>query len=182
MSEIDFEQDQQEILEKTDINTLATYCRELQTYQNDIEKLEELLKYKKEQADKIGSEIIPNLLAEQGLSSLKLADGSSVDIRKSYNCTIKKDEMESAYNWLRENGLSDIIKNEVSVQFGKGEDNKAEQLLNLAEQEGYEPTQKQKVEPMTLKALFRERVEAGLDMPSQYFNVFIKDQTKIGRK
>ena len=65
MSEIDFEQDQQEIIEKTDINTLATYCRELQTYQNDIEKLEELLKYKKEQADKIGSEIIPNLLAER---------------------------------------------------------------------------------------------------------------------
>ena len=90
--------------------------------------------------------------------------------------------MESAYNWLRKNGLGDIIKNEVAVQFGKGEDNKAEQLLTLAEQEGYEPTQKQKVEPMTLKALYRERVEAGLDMTSQVFNVFIKDQTKIGRK
>ena len=178
----DLEQDQQEVIEKTDINTLASYCKELQTFQNEIEKLEELLKYKKDQADKIGAEIIPNLLAEQGLSSLKLADGSSVDVKKSYNCTIRKDQMESAYNWLRENGLGDIIKNEVAVQFGKGEDNKAEQLLNLAVQEGYEPSQKQKVEPMTLKALYRERVEAGLDMPSQFFNVFIKDQTKIGRK
>ena len=178
----DLEQDQQDIIEKTDVNTLAKYCRELQSYENEIEKLEESIKYKKEQADKISSEIIPNLLAEQGLASLKLADGSSVDIRKSYNCTIKKDQMELAYNWLRENGLGDIIKNEVAVQFGKGEDNKAEQLLTLAEQEGYEPTQKQKVEPMTLKALFRERVEAGLDMPSQFFHTFVKDQTKIGRK
>jgi hypothetical protein len=126
--------------------------------------------------------VIPNLLAEQGLSSLKLADGSSVDIRKSYNCTIKKDQMDLAYNWLRENGLGDIIKNEVAVQFGKGEDNKAEQLLGLAVQEGFEPSQKQKVEPMTLKALFRERIEAGLDMPSQFFHTFVKDQTKIGRK
>ncbi len=122
------------------------------------------------------------MLAEQGISALKLADGSSVDVRKSYNCTIKKDEMESAYNWLRENQLGDIIKNEVSVQFGKGEDNKAEQLLDLAAREGYEPSQRSKVEPMTLKALYRERVEAGLDMPSQFFNIFIKDQTKIGRK
>ena len=55
-------------------------------------------------------------------------------------------------------------------------------MLYLAAQEGYEPTQKQKVEPMTLKALFRERIEAGLDMPSDLFNVFVKDQTKIGRK
>jgi hypothetical protein len=47
---------------------------------------------------------------------------------------------------------------------------------------GYEPQQKTKVEPMTLKALFRERVEAGLDMPSESFSVFVKDQTKISRK
>ena len=182
INDIDFEQDQQDIIEKTDIKTLSHYCLMLQNYEDQIGNLEKDLKSVKEQADKISSEVIPNLLAEQGLSSLKLADGSSVDVRKSYNCTIKKDQMELAYNWLRENGLGDIIKNEVAVQFGKGEDNKAEQLLTLAEQEGYEPTQKQKVEPMTLKALYRERVEAGLDMPSQLFNIFVKDQTKIGRK
>ena len=182
MTDINFEEDQQDLIEKTDIQTLASYCQELQTFENEIETLEQQIKFKKEKADKISSEIIPNMLAEQGLSSLKLADGSSIDVRKSYNCTIKKDQMELAYNWLRENGLGDIIKNEVAVQFGKGEDNKAEQLLTLAELEGYEPTQKQKVEPMTLKALFRERVEAGLDMPSNLFNIFIKDQTKIGRK
>ena len=178
----ELEKDQQEVLEKTDIDTLAGYCKELQAYENEIANLEEQIKLKKEKADKISSEIIPNMLAEQGISSLKLADGSSVDVSKSYNCTIKKDEMESAYTWLRENQLGDIIKNEVSVQFGRGEDNKAEQLLNLAAQEGYEPSQRSKVEPMTLKALYRERVEAGLDMPSQFFNIFIKDKTKIGRK
>ena len=178
----DLEQDQQEVIEKTDIQQLSGYCLELQALEDDIAAKEEELRKVKEKADKIASEIIPNMLAEQGLSTLKLADGSSVDIRKSYNCTIKKDQMELAYNWLRENGLGDIIKNEVAVQFGKGEDNKAEQLLGHAVREGYEPSQKQKVEPMTLKALYRERIEAGLDMPSEFFNTFVKDQTKIGRK
>ena len=182
INDIDFEQDQQEVLEKTDIKTLSHYCLMLQNYEDQLINMEKDMKKIKEQADKIGSEIIPNLLAEQGLVSLKLADGSSVDIKKSYNCTIKKDKLESAFEWLRNNGLGDIIKNEVAVQFGKGEDNKAEQLLGLAVREGYEPSQKQKVEPMTLKALYRERVEAGLDMPSQFFHTFVKDQTKIGRK
>ena len=178
----DLEQDQQEVIEKTDIQQLSGYCLELQALEDDIASKEEELKKQKEKADKIASEIIPNMLAEQGLSSLKLADGSAVEVGKSYSCTVKKDNIESAYQWLRENGLGDLIKNEVFVTFGKGEDNKAEQLLNLAVQEGFEPQQKSKVEPMTLKALYRERVEAGLDMPSQFFNVFIKDQTKIGRK
>jgi len=182
INDIDFEQDQQEVLEKTDIKTLSHYCLMLQNYEDQLINMEKDMKKIKEQADKIGSEIIPNLLAEQGLASLKLADGSSIDIKKSYNCTIKKDQLESAFEWLRNNGLGDIIKNEVAVQFGKGEDNKAEQLLGLAVREGYEPSQKQKVEPMTLKALFRERIEAGLDMPSEFFHTFVKDQTKIGRK
>ena len=182
INDIDFDQDQQDLIEKTDIQTLASYCQELQQKEDEISSLEDLLKKKKQEADKIGSEIIPNLLAEQGLSSLKLADGSSVGVAKSYFCTVKKDEIQSAHNWLRENGLGDIIKNEISVSFGKGEDNKAEQLFNLAEQEGYEPEQKESVHSSTLKALYRERIEAGLDMPSQFFNVFVKDQTKIGRK
>ena len=182
INDIDFEQDQQEIIEKTDISTLSRYCLMLQNLEDQMLNMEKDLKKLKEEADKIGSEIIPNLLAEQGLASLKLADGSSIDIRKSYNCTIKKDQVESAFKWLRDNGLGDLIKNEVAVQFGKGEDNKAEQLLGLAVREGYEPSQKQKVEPMTLKALYRERIEAGLDMPSEFFNTFVKDQTKIGRK
>ena len=182
INDIDFEQDQQEIIEKTDISTLSRYCLMLQNLEDQMLNMEKDLKKLKEEADKIGSEIIPSLLAEQGLASLKLADGSSVDIRKSYNCTIKKDQVESAFKWLRDNGLGDLIKNEVAVQFGKGEDNKAEQLLGLAVREGYEPSQRQKVEPMTLKALYRERIEAGLDMPSEFFNTFVKDQTKIGRK
>ena len=178
----DLEQDQQNLIEKSDIKTLAKHCQELQAHEEEIGRLEDVIKDLKRAADKISSEVIPELLAEQGLSSLKLADGSGVEVKKTYSCTVKKDSMESAYKWLRENGLGDLIKNEVAVTFGKGEDNKAEQLLSLAEQEGYEPQQKQKVEPMTLKALYRERVEAGLDKPSQFFHTFVKDQTKIGRK
>ena len=178
----DFEQDQQEVIEKTDIQQLSGYCLELQGLEDNIQSKEEEIKKLKEQADKIASEIIPNMLAEQGLSSLKLADGSGVEIRKTYSCTVKKDNLESAYKWLRDNELGDIIKNEVFVTFGKGEDNKAQDLLDLAENSGYEPQQKQKVEPMTLKALYRERIEAGLDMPSDSFHLFVKDQTKISRK
>ena len=122
------------------------------------------------------------MLAEQGLSSLKLADGSSIEVMKTYSCTVNKENKESAYQWLRENELGDLIKNQVAVSFGKGEDNKAQELLDLAVSKGYEPSQDQKIEPSTLRALYRERVEAGLDMPSDSFHLFVKDKTKISRK
>ena len=70
MSYEDLEADQQEILDKSDINSLADFCKELKAYEDEIADLEEKIKYKKEKMDKISSEIIPNMLAEQGLSSL----------------------------------------------------------------------------------------------------------------
>ncbi len=84
--------------------------------------------------------------------------------------------------WLRSNGLGDIIKNDITVSFGRDEDNKAAEYANLARGQGFEPTQKLKVEPMTLKALVRERIEAGKDMPMDIFNVFVGNRTKITRK
>ena len=44
-------------------------------------------------ADDIGSRVIPELLAEQGLSSIKLADGSSVSVKKEFRCTLPKDDV-----------------------------------------------------------------------------------------
>ena len=35
MANIDFEEDQQDLIEKTDIQTLASYCQELQTFENE---------------------------------------------------------------------------------------------------------------------------------------------------
>ena len=57
-----------------------------------------------------------------GLSHLKLADGSTVDVKPNYSASITIANREKAFNWLRENGLGDIIKNEISVSFGRNED------------------------------------------------------------
>ena len=45
MTEINFEEDQQEIIEKTDISSLAGYCKELKAYEDEIADLEEKIKY-----------------------------------------------------------------------------------------------------------------------------------------
>ena len=176
--------DSTDLLDNVEVNTIAAECVNLKKKEDEIADLEEQLKKKKEEADFISSNVIPELLAEQGLSEIKLADGSKVSVKKEFRATLKKDDMarEGAYTWLRAQGLGDIIKNNVSVTFGKGEDDKAKRLLDLAAENGYEPQQKSDVAWNTLTALYEERVQAGLDMPSDNFNLWIKDKTKISRK
>ena len=183
MNDINFEKDQEEILDRTEnLTSLADQVKSLRALEDQIKANEELLKDKKRELERISGEVIPTLLSEMGLSSLKLADGSAVDVKPYYHANISIKNQEAAYNWLRSNGLGDIIKNEITVSFGKNEDNKAAEYANLAKSQGYQPTQKLKVEPMTLKALVRERIEKGLDMPMDIFNVFVGNRTKLTRK
>ena len=183
MNSIDFEKDQTEVLDKTEnIKSLASQVKSLKELEDELKADEESLKNKKKEIERISGEVIPTMLSEMGLSSLKLADGSAVDVKPYYAANISIANREAAYGWLRSNGLGDIIKNDITVSFGRNEDNKAAQYANLARGQGFEPTQKLKVEPMTLKALVRERIEAGKDMPMDTFNVFVGNRTKITRK
>ena len=179
---IDFEKDQQDAMKKTEgIQSLADQVERLELCDDRIADIENDLKMMKKKRDHISGEVIPTMMSEMGLAELKLHDGSHLKVSTSYRATITEANREAAFNWLRENGLGDIIKNEISVSFGRNEDNKAADYAELAKGQGFQPTQKMKVEPMTLKALVRERIEAGKEMPTEIFGVFTENKTTIKR-
>ena len=179
---IDFEKDQREDLDgANDANKLSDQVVKLQELEAELLIKEQELKEVKRKVELVSAEVIPTMMQEMNISTLKLADGTSVEVKPVYGASIPADKREEAYKWLRENGLGDLIKNEVTVAFGRSEDDKAQQYAVLAQGQGYEPVQKLKVEPMTLKALVRERLEAGQEMPSDLFNVFSGNRTKVTR-
>jgi hypothetical protein len=183
MSKIDFEKDQTESITQTnEVKALSDQVIKLRRMEDDLKRKDTELKDLKKALDVISGEVIPTMMTEMNISTLKLSDGSAVEVKPIYGASISIDKKEKAFNWLRNNGLGDLIKNEVTVSFGRNEDNKAMAYANLASGQGFQPVQKLKVEPMTLKALVRERIESGKDMPSDLFNVFTGNRTKITRK
>ena len=179
---INFEEDQREDLNSVnDAKSLSDQVVKLKNLEDDLVEKEKELKELKRHIELVSGEVIPTMMQEMNISTLKLADGSSVEVKPVYGASITVANKEAAYTWLRENGLGDLIKNEITVSFGRNEDNKASEYANLAKGQGYEPVQKLKVEPMTLKALVRERLESGQEMPSDLFNGFAGNRTKVTR-
>jgi hypothetical protein len=182
MSQINFAEDKAEsITQANDAGSLSEQVMKLRDLEDLIEKKELELKKIKSDLEILSGEVIPTMMQEMNIKTMKLADGSAVEVKPVYGASISIDRKEEAYNWLRSNGLGDLIKNEVTVSFGRNEDNKAIAYATLAQGQGFEPIQKLKVEPMTLKALVRERLESGQEMPSDLFNVFAGNRTKITR-
>ena len=183
MSDINFEEDRVDSVTQIDSSkTLSDKVIELRNLEDQITASEEHTKTLKEKAKQISNFDIPTMMKEMNISILKLKDGASVEVKQFYGAYITPDKQEKAFSWLREHGLGDIIKNDVTVTFGMGEDNKATAYAVLAKGQGYEPVQKIGVHSQTLKAVVRERTESGQDMPADLFNPFVGNQTKINRR
>jgi hypothetical protein len=180
---LDFEKDRVESVTQIDAaKTLSDKVLRLKDLEDEITNAEESINKLKEQARILSQIEIPIMMQEMHITKLKLKDGESVEIKPFYSAAIIPEVQEQAFTWLRNNGLGDIIKNDITVTFGRGEDNKAAQYAVLARGQGFEPVQKVGVHAQTLKAVVRERIESGQDMPSDLFKTFAGNQTKITRR
>ena len=167
-------------VQKGDMKTLSSLVKDLDQLTIDINEKEEELKSLKLQKHKMSTEQIPAMMDEMGVQRLDV-ENLSVSLKPLINASIPPTRRDEAYQWLRENDLDDIIKNDVIMSFGKGEDNMAGDIMYELEQRGMHPEKKTHIHSMTLKAFIRERVEKGLPIDLDLFGAFVARTADIKR-
>tara|TARA_R110000796_G_scaffold19904_5_gene59525 strand:- start:339 stop:905 length:567 start_codon:yes stop_codon:yes gene_type:complete len=156
----------------SEIDPISKACQDYLKSETELNDLELLIKQRKENLRQ-QNELIVQLMEERGVRSIKMRDGQSVDIKPFYTGSITKDKQEEAFQWLREHGYDDIIKNQIIVKFGRAEDDKADQIFSELASKGLDTDRNVKVEPMTLKGFIRELVEGGKELPMETFGVYV---------
>lgn len=161
------------------ISGIAGLARRAKLLEKEIADLSDSLKEKEDNYRKLTEQTIPEAMAEAGMRKFVMEDGSSIDIKPFYGASIPKARQAEAFQWLRDNGFDDIIKNTVSVRFGRKEDELCAKLIQLLASQGYSPEQSEKIEPQTLKAWAKERIEKGQPVDSELFGIFIGQKAVI---
>jgi hypothetical protein len=158
---------------------ISHLCKLLLTQNQKVEEAEKLLADAKTEQMRLSEEVIPAKMSEAGISMIKLEDGSSVEISPYYSAKIPEDKKADAFQWLRDNDFGDLIKNNVSVSFGKGEDSDAVKLKAELEAKGLVVDQKEDVHWQTLRGFVREQIEKNKNIPSDLFGLYVANRTKI---
>lgn len=155
---------------------LATYKQLQETIELKTKELDEL----KEQFRVISEETIPDTLAELGISTLTLEDGTKVSYKADVRISIPKENVPEAMAWLDENGFGDMIKTDVKISYPRG--NK-DQAYTMAEQ--LQSTYKldnislaETVAPATLKAWANHLADNSI-IPEHLFSVYRYNKTII---
>ena len=181
MMEEDYEETLSSVekLDNSGLDTVAGLARKIKQQQEKVERLDRELKDEKQNLLKLTDEDLPSTMADLGLSKFSLDDGSTVEVKPTYGASILVKDRPAAYDWLRDNGFDDIIKNIVSCQFGRGEDDQARAFHAFASQQGYPTSQNESIHSGTLKAFVKERIEAGEDFPHQLFGAYVGQRAII---
>lgn len=163
------------------LKDLIAAAKHQQNLEVSISNVEAELKSLKEAQRKQSQEIVPNMMAELEINSFELDNGYKVSIKDSYFVSIPEDNMYACFEWLRQSGLDGIIKTVVAANFGKGEDQEAQKVLDLLTEAGIVADVKSTIHPQTLKAFVKERITKGLDFDLELFGASVVKTTVISK-
>ena len=161
------------------LKSVRSIALQMQNTQQKVSQLEEDLKREKESLRKLSDEDLPSKLQEIGIVNFELDDGSVVQVKENISAHIKEENRVAAYEWLRDHGLDDIIKNTVVCSFGREEDDKASDFFAFAKKEGFEPQQNSSIQPSTFKAFAKDRIAQGEEIPMDLFGIWVGQRATI---
>lgn len=131
----------------------------------DVEKLEVALAVAKAKHRKIEEVELPELLKKRGITHIRLADGTVIDVTEKPKAYVKAAHKEEFFKWLEDNGHAAIIKGTLTMSYGKGDFDKMDRERNQLIQHGFVPIEKRDVHNMTLQAWVAEMTEEEEDLP-----------------
>lgn len=136
-----------------------------------VKEVEDLLAETKEQLRLVQEVYIPDTMSQVGMCEFKLANGYKLTIKEDVFASIRKDFVGSAVEWLDANGLGGIVKDEIKVNFGRGDAEYGKKLMEYCVKNGYNAEEKLTVHPMTLKATVKEQLSKGIEFPEEFFSI-----------
>lgn len=156
-----------------DLERISELARLQLELEDQVATLEEQLKTKQEHLRKVAEQDLPEAMESVGMQEFTLTNGRKVGIEAKIHASISEARRAEAFKWLRETNNDGIIKREVSVKFGKGDDVAADSAAEaLAKVVGWEHVlDKESVHHSTLRAFIRDLLEEGVDFPQDAFGV-----------
>jgi hypothetical protein len=161
------------------VRSIAELAQEQVDAAAAVDAIEELLKTAKERLRQVREMDLPAAMEAAGTSAFTMTDGSQVTVKEEVYAGISADNKDKAFEWLRATDNDGIIKNDVALSFGKGQDEDASALKKILGEFGYSYETKQYVHPQTLKAFVKTQIEGGLPIPWDTFSVHVQKVAKV---
>lgn len=165
-----------------ELNAIGILADQLVAMENEIEELELQISEIKKRKSQLETETLPGVMDSAGLSEFKTVEGHKLSIKDIISCNPPKDRKEEVYGYLRENEGDGLIKNEVSIPFGRDQDAAAKELISKIKELGYDASLESSVHSSSLNAWAKEQVQAGKALDADLLGLYVGRVAKVKLK
>lgn len=170
----------QETTSTADLSKLQDMAEAQAKAEAEVRRIEADLQKAREHLRDISERQLPDLMDEIGLETFKTRSGLTIKVKETIRASIPKAKAPQAFAWLKAHNFGALIKRSVSIAFGKGEDELADNFVSELESKyGYDVDDKSNVHPATLSSFVKEKLENGEELPLDLFGVHRQRVTKI---
>lgn len=162
-----------------ELNQLQQLAEQQAAYELEIAELEGKINKARENQRALAERKIPELMDQIGMAEFKTASGLIVKVEEKIRASITKAKAPLAFSWLKKNGHASMIKRVVSIAFGMGEDEEAEELWSDLNNKGFIVEDKASVHPSTLSSFAKEKLSNGEEIPLDLLGVHRQRVCKI---
>lgn len=152
-----------------EVKEIAALAQSQVFWQEAVENLESQLQRTKEKLRQVQEVDLPNAMQQAGVSEIKLPTGEKITIKDGITASVPKDRKQEVCQWLRLHGFGDIVSEDVSVSFGRGEEQQAREMADRLRELGLQPALVTDVNTARLKALIAEQLAKGKEVPLEMF-------------
>jgi len=166
--------------------------------EDEINRLEDALKQKKQDLKVLAEQDLPELMQELNIKDFTLSNGAKVEIKDVIQASVpsqgsidraKTEDQrvelqmlqQQCFEWLRAQGAGDIIKSNVEVQFGRNEDDACNAFTDELRERQIYYKRAVGVHPQTLNSFIKERMSEGKEVPMEMFRVYAGRRANIRR-
>ena len=180
-----------------EIGAVADMASRMLDLENEINRIDELLKQKKQDLTKLAEQDLPELMQELNVRDFTLSNGSKVEVNDIVSGSVpsvsaidraKGDDkvtleirQQQCFEWLRDNKAGDLIKSNVEVQFGRNEDDECNAFTQELRERQLYYKRAIGVHPSSLNSFIKERLSEGKDIPLDLFRVYTGRAANIRR-
>lgn len=158
---------------------ITVAAADLRAAREEVTKRETALKEAQDKVKVLETITLPELMDTAQQDRLKTTDGYEVERGETLRASIPEANLSQAILWLRSQQQDAIIRRDVKLQFGKGEDQRAAEAVDMLVGAGLAPVDKQSVHPQTLAATIREMLKDGVDVPMALLGAHVQPFVKV---
>ncbi len=172
MSKEYYQEEQSEVCDEA-LGRVAILARRVLDTQADVAVKDQALKDAKKRLRNLEENELPALMDEIGIEKFSMDDGSSINVKEDMYASIPTKNKAAAAQWLFDNGQGSLVKMDVVTHFEKGQEEKVQEVTDLLAELGYSFNKTQTVNTASVKAVLKELIAQGQDVPLKLFGAYI---------